>query len=320
MLKKIFWCVKMAVNIGLITVILPLLCFGQEAFMPPDGKAFVFIGQDNATIETYIKEVSHVPHGFMLYTSIQNIEGLFAPSEDFGAGVFYADALMEKYPQARLQLGLYMVGALKEVYQGAYDHNIDKMAAWMKTKQVPIYLRVGYEFDGPHNHYDPGDYVKAYRYLVDRLRLAGVDNVAYVWHSYAYKREEPFTSWYPGDDYVDWVGISCFRLPNFHIDPIIAFARKHHKPVMIAEGTPQGTGVHRGKLSWAAWYHLVFRLMAQHDIKAISYINSQWETQPMWAGQGWGDARIEANEYIKGKWLDEIKKDKYQIMGLPHFR
>jgi hypothetical protein len=26
----------------------------------------------------------------------------------------------------------------------------------------------------------------------------------------------------------------------------------------------------------------------------------------MWTGQGWGDARIEANEYIKEKWLKEI--------------
>jgi len=296
----------------LIAVAAPVFCFGEKRpFVPAEGKVILFIGQDNETIETYIKSVGHVPRGFMLYTSIQKIDGLFAPSQDYGSGVFHADALMARYPQARLQLGLYMVDALKDVYQGVYDDNIDRMARWFKSKKVPIYLRIGYEFDGPHNHYNPKDYVKAYRYLVDRLREAEVNNVAFVWHSYSWTIEKPLLSWYPGDDYVDWVGISCFSLPNFYIAPVVEFAGKHKKPVMIAEGTPRGVGVHKGKLSWESWYKIMFLMVEKYNIKAVSYINSNWEAQPMWVGQGWGDARVQANEEIKGKWLEEIRKEKY---------
>ena len=169
---------------------IPYVIFAENnLFELPQDKVLVFIGQDNKTIETYIDQVGHQPDGFMLYTSIQKVEGLIAPSPDYGSGIGYADGLMTKYPKASLQLGLYMVDALKDVYQGAYDDNIEIIADWFKTKNVPIYLRIGYEFDGPHNHYDPRDYIKAYRYLVDCFRRSGVTNVAYVWHSYGYERE-----------------------------------------------------------------------------------------------------------------------------------
>ena len=295
---------------------IPSILFAREnLFVPPDDKVIIFIGQDNKTIEAYIEKVGHQPYGFMLYTSIQKIEGLFAPSPDYGSGIAYADGLMTKYPKASLQLGLYMVGALKDINEGVYDNNIDKMADWFKTKNVPVYLRIGYEFDGPHNHYDPGDYVKAYRYLVDCFRKAGVKNVAYVWHSNASKREEPLLNWYPGDDYVDWVGISCFSVPNFFIGPVVEFAKNHKKPVMIAEGTSYGVGVHKGRLSWESWYKIMFSMVEEYKIKAISYINSNWEEQSMWVGKGWGDARIQANELIKENWLKEIQKKKYLLIN-----
>ena len=77
---------------------------------------------------------------------------------------------------------------------------------------------------------------------------------------------------------------------------------------MIAEGTPRGYGVHKGRLSWEAWFKIMFSLVKKYDIKVISYINSNWEGQSMWAGQGWGDARIEANDFVKESWLKEVQR------------
>jgi hypothetical protein len=37
-------------------------------------------------------------------------------------------------------------------------------------------------------------------------------------------------------------------------------------------------------------------------IKAISYINCFWESQPMWAGRNWGDTRIQAHSCIHYRW------------------
>ena len=44
-------------------------------------------------------------------------------------------------------------------------------------------LRIGYEFDGEWNHYNPQYYVPAYRHIVDRLRANGVTHFASVWQS-----------------------------------------------------------------------------------------------------------------------------------------
>ena len=64
-----------------------------------------------------------------------------------------------------------------------------------------VYLRVGYEFDSPENNYQPLPYVTAYRKIVNDLRMLGVGNVAYVWHSYSQVPQSGWehSNWYPGN-------------------------------------------------------------------------------------------------------------------------
>ena len=59
---------------------------------------------------------------------------------------------------------------------------------------MTVFLRIGYEFDGPHNHYDPQDYKKAYIYLADKINEEGVTNAVFVWHSYASATERKSVS------------------------------------------------------------------------------------------------------------------------------
>ena len=77
---------------------------------------------------------------------------------------------------------------------------------------------------------------------------------------------------------------------------------------MIAESTPSGTSTVRAKKDW---YNRYFELI--HEIKpaAISYINSDWESQPMWKGQGWGDARVQKHQEILNLWNKEMKNKQY---------
>ncbi len=281
-------------------------------FEPPDGKTLLVVGQDNATIESYLKESGRpVPAGFMLYTNITEFEGLDAPSRDYGSGTMFADALFDKYPGTVLQLGLYMVDSLADTAKGKNDAAIDHFAAWCKKKRVPTFLRIGYEFDGSHNHHDPEEYKAAYRHLVDRLRAAGVDNVAYVWHAHAHVVNSPIEKWYPGDDYVDWVGISYFSQHQGVMKPAVAFAKAKGKPLMIGEATPQGQRTSSGEAAWKAWYKRFFAFVEANDVKMVSYINSNWEAQPMWIGQNWGDARVQANAFVKNAWAAETSKDRY---------
>jgi len=69
------------------------------------------------------------------------------------------------------------------------------------------------------------------------LEEMGVQNVAYVWQSHGWEEPmERLEAWYPGDEYVDWCGYSFFS--RWAEANMIAFARKHNKPVFIAEATP----------------------------------------------------------------------------------
>jgi hypothetical protein len=112
----------------------------------------------------------------------------------------------------------------------------------------PIFLRIGYEFDGAWNHYSPRGYIAAFRHIVDRLRGNGVTNFVSVWQSATYPggtyRNRPFQDRYPGDEYVDWLGfsffISHFTYDQYVRNPFLDFAREHRKPVLVAESTPQG--------------------------------------------------------------------------------
>ncbi|MDP8265267.1 MAG: glycosyl hydrolase [Candidatus Aceula lacicola] len=243
----------------------------------------------------------------MTYTSIQDLEGLDSFS-DKGAGVQYAQTLIDRYPDAQIQIGLYMVGALDNIVDGKYDENIFKLASWFKkNSETTFYLRIGYEFDNPGNDYAPLPYIQAYRYIVSRLRRLDVLNVFYVWHSYAAFVEGNIERWYPGDNYVDWVGISFFdAFGKSNMVRVVNVAKKHGKSIMIAEATPRGGDVKEEKKIWKFWYKRLFDFANKNNIEIICYINWDWEKIPMFQGQGWGNGCIEDNKIILNRWKSQV--------------
>jgi beta-mannanase len=110
------------------------------------------------------------------------------------------------------------------------------------------------EFDNPDFNYasDPKAYRDAFRYLVDKCHKHSScrSRVITVWHSWAagLPGGTKLGNFYPGDDVVDWVGVSVFQqfYPNKvggsvrDLQHVLEFASKHDKPTMIAESTPFG--------------------------------------------------------------------------------
>ena len=207
---------------------------------------------------------------------------------------------------------------LSKADKGEYDPVIKQFSAWAKETDRPVYLRIGYEFDGDHNQMEPADYVKAYRRIVDILRAEGADNIAFVWHSYAaptYK-DYPLSAWYPGDAYVDWVGISLFghmyspRLSK-EADEAFNFARQHKKPVMIAEASAINGIDSDSTDAWDTWFVNFLSLTYRKNVKAISYINANWPSYPGFDSLNWKDARLQNNSVIADAWFKEMDKDRY---------
>ncbi len=285
-------------------------------FEPADGKVLLIIGQDKAAHDQYIADIGN-PGGLMFYTSVQRLEGITIPiGADSGTWDFPVN--FSAYPNMVVQIGLWMSGMtgseddLDRIDNGIYDSNLDILGNWMKNLARPVYLRVGYEFDNPDFNYNAEKYVRAYKHVVDHFRAQGLTNVAYVWHSYASSNSTAAINWYPGDGYVDWVGGSFFSTGNSaRLDDIAAIAVQHNKPLMIAESTPLGIGTLSGQSSWDSWFNPFFAFVAAKKVKAVSYINWDLETIPMFQNQGWGNCRIQNNLTVKGNWIIEVTQSKY---------
>lgn len=106
---------------------------------------------------------------------------------------------------------------LRNILNGEWDDYIDSWIEGIGEFGKPVYIRWGHEMNGDWYPWGVGvngnteeDYVAAWRYLHDRFDAAGVDNVRWVWSPSAtgLSAIEPT---YPGDEYVDWVGMSGFN-------------------------------------------------------------------------------------------------------------
>ena len=130
-------------------------------FEPPDGKIYTGAGQ---SIESIVQ---------MTNTSNPNRKPMLVAGYDFLNPATIADInvyvprdeLQEAhnlYPGAKLQVGMELpkdnLTELTAVGTGKYDNWIHGMARSYKALGQDIFLRLGYEFDGAWNKYDPTAY------------------------------------------------------------------------------------------------------------------------------------------------------------------
>jgi hypothetical protein len=305
-----------------------LIAYDRPRFVPPDGRVLLIIGQEKNDIARYMSAGASVPAGFASYWGIPSQAGLRVDNVNPGVGVQNAGALLAAYPGTVVQSALWLVGKFQvceRTVAGAFDSNIDGFAVWATEVQVPIYLRIGYEFDNPDNALDPACYRTAYVRIVDRLRSKGVSNVAFVWHSFAANpyRGLAIEAWYPGDDYVDWVAVSVFGhfyrpatspppgRPPSRLQAVVDFALAHRKPVMIAESAPAGGIKGDGIETWDTWFVEIFRFIQQTNVKAFSYISSDWDSYPDFVPLHWGDTRVQEYPALLEQFRRETSRPRY---------
>ncbi|MEM1174832.1 MAG: glycosyl hydrolase [Pseudomonadota bacterium] len=318
---------------------------------PAERRLFI-IGQDLDAIRGYTQSnCCPAADGTTAYVSLYNVlseeltwGGLGLSKDgkpttveaDWGGGPSNAYTTATEFDVDYLAIGLSLVeswhpGALNRVLVGGYDAEIDRLALFAEEVDRKILLRIGYEFDGYWNdgYGDAQRYTEVWRYIVDRLRSQGADRIEYVWQGAASTtdmvldggRHDNIRDWYPGDDYVDWLGISWFMHPeetttlpyDFDVltprqlsDEVLALAREVGKPVLIAEAAPQGydlrelTSAHHVGLwdgpagtgrqvvtaehIWANWFEPMFDYMNDNRdvIRGLAYINIRWDDQDLW--------------------------------------
>ena len=223
--------------------------------VPTAGHTALIIGQDYYSIRNYTYALGADPFGVMAYTALESstgsLTGLKMPI-DYGSGIEWIEGLVDLYAGISLQVGLYLVNVCPKVLSGELDGNIESLSRYLRSINNPVYLRVGYEFDSFQNNYPTDCYIKMFQRIVNLFRTHKTYNVAFVWHSYVEAPRDNISvdSWYPGDEYVDWCGLSIFNQPyncqTQHLcefeyaDRFLSFCKSRFKPSMIAESTPYG--------------------------------------------------------------------------------
>jgi hypothetical protein len=97
-------------------------------------------------------------------------------------------------------------------------------------------------------------------------------------------------------------------------------AREHKKPLMVAEGTAYATGTYFGQQSWDEWFVPFFEFVKNNNVRAVCYINWDWDKIPFFKDQGWGDCRVHVREPFKKLWLEEMKNSRYLMSSPELFR
>lgn len=105
------------------------------------------------------------------------------------------------------------VDYLKEISKGTYDSYIKSFALAMKQYGGQVTLRFGHEMNGDWYPWGnrPVDYIAAYKHVHDLVKGVGASNVAFMWCVNETGNPSSLTQFYPGDGYVDVIGIDGFN-------------------------------------------------------------------------------------------------------------
>ncbi len=109
--------------------------------------------------------------------------------------------------------------ALKRIIKGKHDTYIRQWAEAAASWGKPFLLRFAHEMNGDWTSWSPGvngntstQFISAWKRVHNIFRKKGASNARWVWSPVAhYEGATPFGSVYPGNAYVDWVGLSGYN-------------------------------------------------------------------------------------------------------------
>jgi len=204
--------------------------------------------------------------------------------------------------------------SMQNIIDGVFDDQLRAWAADAKQDNIPLLIDFAVEMNGDwfswngtyngkdkkgygdETYFDgPERYRDAYRHIIDIFREAGVDRVTWFFHADIYS--SPDENWneakyyYPGDEYIDWLGISIYGPQHPKEDYWETFSEiladryqsildiSQTKPIAILEfGVTDNHPL--GKKD--AWLEDAFETILDNpylDFQAISYWHENWEEQ-----------------------------------------
>src|SRR4051812_22934686 len=109
--------------------------------------------------------------------------------------------------------------SLQAIAAGEFDAYLSAQGKALAAVGAPVAVRFAHEMNGSWYRWGQGvngntaaDYVAAYRHVHDVVSAAGATNVVWVWSPITVisRPNVPLAPLYPGDGYVDWLGLSVY--------------------------------------------------------------------------------------------------------------
>ena len=200
------------------------------------------------------------PSGDFTADTTPTIEHLFLPWEDVDlSSLRLADQYALAHKRALLitiepwswdQAKRAPVATLRAgIADGTYDGNIEAICRMVGTLTSPVTIRWGQEMEDTSGRFSwadwqPAEYIAAYRRVVDTCRPLA-PHARFMWSP---KGDSTLAAYYPGDKYVDDIGLSVFGLQKYDNDtfghdrtfaeilkPSYDQVLQFNKPIYVAE-------------------------------------------------------------------------------------
>lgn len=194
--------------------------------------------------------------------------------------------------------------ALKYIAEGYFDDYIKDFVQILKAFDKPIFLRFAHEFDNPQYPWSkkgdntPKEFKEAWIHIYNVIKSQEADKIILVWNPW---KPEAVSEYYPGDKYVDWIGITSlnYSLLNENKKEVSfeeiyspfekEFSKLTRKPIMLAE-----FGSLKIKTDQKEWVENAVQTIENKfkEISALVFFNSEF------------DKNIPENNWYEAEYLD----------------
>lgn len=187
--------------------------------------------------------------------------------------------------------------ALNFPYEGATAASVPGQTEYIEsllrsispyTEKIPVFLRIGAEMDVWANPAEPEVYITAYRTIAQAARSIA-PNIALVWSvNHVSGWDTDVTEYYPGDEYVDWVGISAYMGRYFQnkvvdnddrVDEIMFSAGRGADPVYVVKNVVEKFGGRKPIM--------ISEGGASHYNRVLGADSTAWAVEHLYEFYGW---------------------------------
>ncbi|MHB8793739.1 MAG: Ig-like domain-containing protein [Thermoleophilia bacterium] len=215
---------------------------------------------------------------------------------------------------------------LERITAGDFDNDIKRWARQLRDFGYPIYFRPMCEMNGDWvtwggtvNGNTPDDYIPAWRHVHDIFVQEGATNVKWIWSpnrdGSTADAQATFNTYYPGDGYVDYIGINGYNWGTLYNTPdwtsswqsfenVIGYSydvavANTSKPVVIAETATTEVGGNAQNGGKGQWIRDAFASLPTRfpRIEMLTWFNINKET----------DWRVDSSAASLGGFRDAVQ-------------